>query len=359
MAGHIEHLGNCFRNLTCDHHYVPSAIEQIESFGAFGTGLLSFGAILSTLTLYFAVDACHNILYQKESKFYKTNAIMILSVYPVASVCSLTTMAIPRTQLLSEAVTQIFLTISLYRLYLLLVHIGLKRVTKPPPLMLKVGPCCCWPCLPFPDLQMTDANLSWLRLVVLQLPIIQGLTYCVFLFMSIEEPSLATQYGIYLQPSSVASILLGIYGLTITVKSLQEVAPEAKLHRKTTVSQMVLLFSKLQAFIVKSLPQTGLFPCNPPITPQIYANVTYNALMLIEMLLLCYAARYVYYVDLEREESTSAEATDRSKDKTVEQASSTNNNEASRQPSSTLTALDFASKFGVVPNIQLTAVREN
>lgn len=81
--------------------------------------------------------------------------------------------------------------------------------------------------------------------------------------------------------------------------------------------------------------------------------------MLIEMLLLCYAARYVYYVDLEREESTSAEATDRSKDKTVEQASSTNNNEASRQPSSTLTALDFASKFGVVPNIQLTAVREN
>lgn len=51
------------------------------------------------------------------------------------------------------------------------------------------------------------------------------MTYCVFLFMSIEEPSLATQYGIYLQPSSVASILLGIYGLTITVKSLQEVAP--------------------------------------------------------------------------------------------------------------------------------------
>lgn len=54
--------------------------------------------------------------------------------------------------------------------------------------------------------------------------------------------------------------------------------------------------------------------------------------MLIEMLLLCYAARYVYYVDLEREEETATvavavvEATDRPKDKTTtERASSTNN----------------------------------
>ncbi|KZC06057.1 Organic solute transporter alpha-like protein, partial [Dufourea novaeangliae] len=300
--------------------------------GAFGISFLSIGTVLSTLTLYFAVDACHNILYQKESRFYEINSIMILMVYPVASVCSLTAMGIPRSQLLSETVTQIFLMTALYRLYLLLVYIGRKRVTKSPALLLRVGPCCCWPCLPFPELEMTEANLSWLRLLVLQLPIIQTLTCCTLLFLSIQEPSFATQYGVWLQPFTVTSILLGIYGLTITVKSLQEVAPEAKLHHRATVSQMVLLFSKLQAFIVKSLPQTGLFPCNPPITPQIYANVTYNALMLIEMLLLCYAARHVYYVELEKEENTTVEATDRPKDKAVAQVNPTNNNEADKQP---------------------------
>lgn len=31
-----------------------------------------------------------------------------------------------------------------------------------------------------------------------------------------------------------------------------------------------------------------------------FFSVTYNALMLVEMLLLCYAARHVYYVDLEK-----------------------------------------------------------
>ena len=71
--------------------------------------------------------------------------------------------------------------------------------------------------------------------------------------------------------------------------------------------------------------------------------------MLIEMLLLCYAARYVYYVDLEREEETATatatmavavavvEATDRPKDKTTERASSTNNNQANNRQPSTLT----------------------
>lgn len=76
-------------------------------------------------------------------------------------------------------------------------------------------------------------------------------------------------------------------------------------------------------------------------------SVTYNTLMLIEMLLLCYAARYVYYVDLQREEETAAttvavtvavvEATDRPKDKTTERANSTNNNQANNRQSSTLT----------------------
>ncbi|XP_076763204.1 organic solute transporter subunit alpha [Xylocopa sonorina] len=333
MEIELEDFGNSVRNLSCDNNYAPSAIEHIESMGSFGIGLLSTGALLSTVTLYFAVDACHNIFCQKEARSYKTNSIMILLMYPVASVCSLIAIVMPRTQLLSEAVTQIFLTIALYRLYLLMVYIG-QKVTDTAPLMLRVGPCCCWPCLPFPSLQMTNANLSWLRLIVLQLPIVQGLSYCTFLFIWIEEPNLITRYGICFQPFLVISILLGIYGLTVTMKSVQEIVPEAKLHRKTTVAQMMLLFSKLQAFIVKSLSQTGLFPCNPPITPQIYAAVIYNALMLIEMLLLCYAARYVYYVDPERKEETGAvEATDRSKDKPVEQANTTNNNEANKQPS--------------------------
>ncbi|XP_012215403.1 organic solute transporter subunit alpha [Linepithema humile] len=309
MDNNVKNYVNFQAEVTCDLDYVPSAIQLVESLNTFGIGLLSVGSIFSILTIYFAVDACHNIISQKDSKFYKTNAIMILSVYPIASVCSLTAIAIPRGQLLSEAVTQIFLTISLYRLYLLLLDVGRRKISETPALMLRVGPCCCWPCLPFPNLQMTDTNLSWLGILALQFPIVQSFLYLIFLFMAAEEPILATQYSVYLQPIMVISILLGIYSLTVATKTLHAVAPEAKLHYKTLVSQLVLLFSKLQLGIIKGLPATGLFPCNPPLNPAIYANVTYNALMLVEMLLLCYAARHVYYVDLEKNQET--DTTDR------------------------------------------------
>lgn len=43
--------------------------------------------------------------------------------------------------------------------------------------------------------------------------------------MSFEEPRLSDQYAIFFQPLSLASVILGVYGLTVTTKSLQEVAP--------------------------------------------------------------------------------------------------------------------------------------
>ncbi|XP_011161887.2 organic solute transporter alpha-like protein 3 [Solenopsis invicta] len=315
-------------DVDCNQNYVPSAIELVESLDALGTALLSVGSIILVLTVYFSANTCRNILSQKESEFYKTNAIIILSVYPVASVCSLMAIAIPRGQLLSEAVIQIFLTISLYRLYLLLLDFGRRKISETPTLMLRVGPCCCWPCLPFPNLQMTDANLSWIGILALQLPIAQSVLHFILLYMAAEDPMLATQYAIFLQPVMIISILLGIYSLTIATRTLHAAIPEAKLHFKTLVLQLVLLFSKLQTGIIKALPAAGVFPCNPPLTPAVYANVTSNALMLIEMMMLCYAARHMYYVDLEKnQEADAAERTPR----TPGQVDATNSNDGNKQ----------------------------
>ncbi|XP_011870411.1 PREDICTED: organic solute transporter alpha-like protein isoform X2 [Vollenhovia emeryi] len=283
MDNHVE---NFAVHAGCNPNYVPSAIELVESLDALGTALLSVGSIISVLTIYFSANACRNIFSQKESDLYKTNAIIIMSVYPVASVCSLMSIALPRGQLLSEAVTQIFLMISLYRLYLLLLDVGRRKMSETPPLMLRVGPCCCWPCLPFPNLQMTDANLSWIGILVLQLPIAQSLLYLILLYMNAEDTIVATQYGIFLQPFMVISILLGIYGLTIATKTLHSAVP-----------------------------------------------VTCNALILMEMFILCYVARHIYYVDLEKNKET--DTTDRTP-RTPGQVDATSSNDGNKQPPATV-----------------------
>lgn len=321
----MEPSVNRFWNV-CDPYYVPSAIENIESLGTFGVSLVSVGAAFSILTIFFAIEASYNVYSQKETSTYKANVISILSVYPIASICSLAAIAIPRAQLLSETVTHAFLTVSFYRLYLLLVDVGRRQVTKAPTLKLNVGPCCCWPCLPFPTLEMIDANLSWIRVIVLQLPIVQGLLCFISFIMALDEQRTTPTYFPFFQPFVFSSILLAVYGITIVTKTVHSVLPGEKLNLKTLVSQLVLLFSKGQAGIIKLLANTGLFLCNPPITPITYANVTQNALMLIQMLLLCIAARYLYYVELDTVEdsTTTKKTTDRPKDKP---ADLTNNNE--------------------------------
>ncbi|XP_057329134.1 organic solute transporter subunit alpha-like [Microplitis mediator] len=282
-----------FLNLSCDRNSVPPTSEYLDRLGTFGTLFISIGSILTIATVSLTSHASYQIFLQAESKIYKRNCFMILWLYPIASFCSLVALSMPRTQLLSEAITQMALTISMYRVYLLITEVGRRKVRETP-MVLKVGPCCCWPCLPFPILQFNDANLSWLRIIVLQFPIVQGMIYIIFLIMYMEDPIIYNTYNIFFQPLCVASILLALYGLNIAVMSLKQVNPEAKLQLKALVTQLVLFFSKLQASIIKFLPATGLFPCNPPITPQMYANFTYNALMLIEMLLLGYVATYMY-----------------------------------------------------------------
>lgn len=69
---------------------------SLADFNEFAIGLLTVGSLFSILTLYFAIDACHNVLLQKDSNFYKENVIMIFAVYPIASICSLAAIAVPR-----------------------------------------------------------------------------------------------------------------------------------------------------------------------------------------------------------------------------------------------------------------------
>lgn len=55
--------------------------------------------------------------------------------------------------------------------------------------------------------------------------VLQGVIYCILLFISAEEPIFVTSYSPFFQPFVVISILVGLYGLTITTMSLDNVAP--------------------------------------------------------------------------------------------------------------------------------------
>jgi hypothetical protein len=64
--------------------------------GNFGVGLVTIASVICTATVYLAVDACSKICYQEETTSFKINACSVLSIYPIASLCSLAALALPR-----------------------------------------------------------------------------------------------------------------------------------------------------------------------------------------------------------------------------------------------------------------------
>lgn len=284
---------------SCPSTHVPSLPEYFAAINSLGETLFSAGALVVFLTLLVYADTLRRVLSRTLPAAAKTHTAFVISVYPVVALATLCAVVVPRAQLLAEAVTQGVFMAAVYQLWCLLVaycggEAELIRRVKPGSLNPRVGPCCCWPCCRLPLLTVNKRNVSFLRVLVLQLPVVQGLLYLVLLVMWAEEESLYEVNYMYLQPVVVLSILTGIWGLLMTIKMLSTVLASHLVLGKFLALQAVLLLAKFQGLAARATAWYSLLPCNPPLTPTVYANLMYNTAMLVEMLLLALFARALY-----------------------------------------------------------------
>uniref|UniRef100_A0A069DYR0 Putative organic solute transporter alpha-like protein n=1 Tax=Panstrongylus megistus TaxID=65343 RepID=A0A069DYR0_9HEMI len=283
----------------CDPLSIPSIREYFTAFNALGFTLFSIGGLALLLVLILYIDTIRHIIKSAPTSA-KGHSAFVISVYPVVSIATYCATIVPRAQLVAEAVTQGMFMACLYQLFCLIVAYSggeaqLVKKVHPNNLSLQVAPCCCWPfCSFLPTFTLTKKKLSVLRLLVLQLPVIQGLTYMALLVMWAEEQSLYHINYTYFQPVVIMSILLGIWGIVMTVKVTIPVLQEYHIQGKFIVLQLVLLFAKFQGFIAKFVAMGDIFPCKNPITPLVYSNLIYNSAILWEMVLLCTFARFLY-----------------------------------------------------------------
>lgn len=283
----------------CRVDYVPSLEEYFRAFNIWGVALFSLGGLAVLIILLSYVDTLRHIM-RNAPPLVKTHSAFVLSVYPVTALATYCATIVPRAQLLAEAVTQGMFMACMYQLFCLLVaycggEAELIRRVKPQSLNPRVGPCCCWPCCCcLPQLQINKNRVRCLRVLVLQLPVVQGLVYMVLLVMWAEEQSLYQVNYMYLQPLVMMSILCGIWGMIMTMKMLSEVLKEHYMQGKFIVLQLVLIFAKLQGLITRVIVWVDWLPCKPPITPTVYANLMYNSLIIWEMVLLSILAQILY-----------------------------------------------------------------
>ncbi|XP_014251223.1 organic solute transporter alpha-like protein [Cimex lectularius] len=283
----------------CNPLYIPSIDEYFTAFNELGLALFTLGGIALLIVLSLYLDTVKHII-EKAPTGTKTHSVFIMSVYPVVAIATYCATIVPRAQLLAEAVTQGMFMACLYQLFCLVVaYCGgeaemIKKI-HPGTLNMQVTPCCCWPCCSIlPHVELKKKHVRALRMLVLQLPVVQGLIYMILLVMWAEEQSLYQVNYNYFQPLVVMSILFGIWGMVMTMKVTLTCLKDYHIQGKFFVLQLVLLFAKFQGFIAKIVATSDLFPCRYPITSSVYANLIYNSLIIWEIVLLCTIARLLY-----------------------------------------------------------------
>ncbi|BES92912.1 Hypothetical protein NTJ_05721 [Nesidiocoris tenuis] len=287
-------------NITCHPLNIPSIQEYFTAFNEWGVALFTLGGLAVLIVLALYVDTMRTVI-QHAPTSSKAHTAFVISVYPVVSIATYIATIVPRAQLLAEALTQGMFMACLYQLFCLFIsycggEAQLINKVHPNLLSLQVAPCCCWPCFSFclPTFPVTKKVMLTLRILVLQLPVVQGLIYVIFLVMWAEEQSLYQVNHNYFLPIMITSILTGIWGMVMTTKMLIPVLPEHKLQGKFLVLQLVLVLAKFQGLAAKAFASGDFFPCRHPITPTVYTNLVYNSVLLWEMVLLSSLARSLY-----------------------------------------------------------------
>ncbi|CAH1636831.1 unnamed protein product [Spodoptera littoralis] len=222
---------------------------------------------------------------------------VVLSIYPIVAASALVMIVVPRSRLPAEAVAQEAVMVALYHFFCLVIAEcgGTEQFVRSAggaDLETRVMPCCCWPCCVIPRPKLHKGSLMWLRYLVLQIPIIQGLIYFILIVIWSEDFMLYQGNFVYFQPFIAASILSGMWGVVMCVRAAISVgrAPRPRF----LVIQLVLIIVKLQCGLAKSVPNMANLSCVMKLHPGVFASLINNCIMMLEMLLISIWAWRVY-----------------------------------------------------------------
>ncbi|KAJ8950662.1 hypothetical protein NQ314_007792 [Rhamnusium bicolor] len=169
-----------------------SSFFIVSATNVYGITLVTIGTMAMILVLALFIDTLRYIM-KNSSPRVKAHSAFVIGVYPVTSLATYFAILVPRAHLLAEAITQGMFMAGMYQLFCLFVaycggEAELVKKVKPTPLSLKVGPCCCWPCcFILPTFVVSKKTVRTLRILVLQLPVVQGLVYLILLVMWAER----------------------------------------------------------------------------------------------------------------------------------------------------------------------------
>lgn len=139
------------KNVQFDCEYgVPSVGEFFNHFEGFRWFILILPAMFCAFIIWMYSSNIQNLM-RVAPKNMKSNCIWMVSIYPIASVCSLTALFVPRVYFFMDTISHFSFMIISYQLYrLIMIYIdgesGFISIANKQAFTLRSPPlCCCCP----------------------------------------------------------------------------------------------------------------------------------------------------------------------------------------------------------------------
>ncbi|CAD7006245.1 unnamed protein product [Ceratitis capitata] len=300
-----------FDNLTYDDNQYdiythPTLAEYYNNLTPFIT-LCIFVAILIlmlNISIFFTTLAK---LKQRLRKPLLGPSIALVSLYPLISLAALLTLLLPKLWFSCHTVMHLSFTVGAIFFYQLCGHfIGSEtsfiKETAGMAVPIRTPPCCCC-CMCLPGVTPTRGRFVILRCMVYQMAFVQGSIMFVLNGIFYNDMTLFNDVQSYFLPFIISSIILGAWGLNITVRVVNNLHTDHSTMKKMFALQLILLLCKMQYLMLDKQLDRLILGGDYPMNHIIYKQTIINTLILVEMVLVSLFAQNAYKTPVQVDEN--------------------------------------------------------
>ncbi|VDD97314.1 unnamed protein product [Enterobius vermicularis] len=284
-------LPNC--SATDNYFEQPPAKVFLKNLETSKTILLAIASGIELLILLLTFLQWYQIWKKVSSEHRQDRLYYLISLFPVASLCSYIGMLAPRTALVLNSVGVLYALMCLAVLISLVRHLFGSRKACSTALTydqkqinIQSPPCCCC-CKFLPEFASTEKNLRRLEWLVLQAPVIRA-AVVVFNIAAVAE--YREHSHVFLQISeiaSIASLLFAIFGTHTMARLIgAKLADYGFMTIFRAVDITLLFITAQQPLIFENLVRFSIIRCGPLLSALDNARFICNFLIICQMFLL-------------------------------------------------------------------------
>ncbi|XP_036327305.1 organic solute transporter alpha-like protein [Rhagoletis pomonella] len=295
-----------FENYSYSVYMHPTLSEYYPNLTPFVTLCLFVGILILMLNISIFLTTVAK-LKQRLRKPLLAPSIALVSLYPLISLVALLTLLLPKIWFSCHTVMHLLFTVGGIIFHQLCLHyigseVSFIKETAGMAVPIRTPPCCCC-CICLPGVTPTRGRFVVLRCMVWQMVFVQGSIMFVLNGIYYNDMDLFLDVHLYFLPFIICSIILGVWGLNITVRVVNNLHSDYSTMKKMFCLQLVVLLCKMQYIILDQQLDRVLLGGLYPMNHVIYKQTIINTLILVEMILVSLFAQNAYRIPIQIEDN--------------------------------------------------------